>query len=283
MMTQSYEQHCEGLRLSVLESQLFVIGTFALEEKETFLFYSSKDGRSGGRINVLTASEQDLAGLATIAGCISPTSRLNTLSASGKSDGGNLHSSNFSCSVCPINHGLMKLVKEDLMNDEDEGPIRHELSSLQIYGPGCHRDLVLSKHASPKAFASIVIALPTKHEGGELIIRNSGERQSFETSNDKASFIIIYDGIEYGTTPPSSGYLVTLTYDIVFTTAEQPSPRTLQHRDPVLDKIKQHLKALLDDPEFLPEGGCIGSHLAYDYKHDETSGKVNIKGPDFRF
>lgn len=52
-----------------------------------------------------------------------------------------------------------------------------------IPAPGFNNKLICrSSEKTPRVFATLVIALPSKHEGGELQVTHAGKTQVFETS-----------------------------------------------------------------------------------------------------
>lgn len=72
-------------------------------------------------------------------------------------------------------------------------------------------------------FASLVVVLPTPHEGGALALRHHGHEFMFNSADmlSKATtpsiaFAAFYSDIEHEVLPVTSGYRVTLTYNLFF-------------------------------------------------------------------
>ena len=122
-------------------------------------------------------------------------------------------------------------------------------------------------------FGSLVVVLPTVHEGGSLIFRHRGQEHTLDTSkavsvenSPQAAFIAFYSDIEHEVSVVTSGYRVTLTYNLYF--SELQTPRTafgIMPKEDPLSGIKEALSALLDDEKFLPHGGFLGFGLSHKY------------------
>lgn len=148
-------------------------------------------------------------------------------------------------------------------------------------------------------FGSLVVALPTKHEGGTFPLRHNGREWVFNsaelvspqnTESPRAAFIAFYGDMEHEVTEVKSGYRVTLTYNLYFgddksTIVPSSSPAKFLPIDDTEIKIKNLLKAMLNKPDFLPNGGLVGfalSHL-YPLNSDEINLlelRKNLKGTD---
>ena len=124
-------------------------------------------------------------------------------------------------------------------------------------------------------FGSLVVALPTKHEGGTFPLRHHGREWVFNSADlvspqnsesPRAAFVAFFGDIEHEVTEVKSGYRVTLTYNLYF--GDDKSiivPPTMLPVDDTEVKIKKSLIALLNNPNFLPNGGLVGFGLSYLY------------------
>ncbi len=72
-------------------------------------------------------------------------------------------------------------------------------------------------------FGSLVIVLPSAHEGGELVLRHGGEEWSFDAAKaikddqgPSIGFVAFFSDVEHEVTMVTSGYRVTLTYNLYF-------------------------------------------------------------------
>ena len=89
---------------------------------------------------------------------------------------------------------------------------------LLIYEQGGHFRPHTDTEKIPRMFATLVIALPSKHRGGELLIRHAGEEvsTSFEPSSNAFQHIAFFADCEHEVKPVTSGYRVCLTYNLAF-------------------------------------------------------------------
>ncbi|KAF5328286.1 hypothetical protein D9758_018168 [Tetrapyrgos nigripes] len=151
---------------------------------------------------------------------------------------------------------------------QNDKVLRSELYKLNIYDEGsffkAHKD-------TPRAdnmVASLVIVFPTLHEGGSLILRHDGEEFAYDSAKELGSlstpsigYVAFYSDVEHEVTPITSGYRITLTYNLYLEEAHQifriPSSANQSFRDA--------LSAMLNDDTFLPKGGVMGFGLSHQY------------------
>ena len=140
---------------------------------------------------------------------------------------------------------------------------------------------------------SLVVIFPTAHEGGSLIMRHDGQEHKFDTAHAVSShdsphvaYVAFFSDVEHEVSVVTSGYRVTLTYNLYF--SEHPSPDSalgiLPENNP-LNPLKNALSVLLADPTFLPEGGWLGFGLSHKYPFNPLSTKISdldkrLKGSD---
>ena len=112
-------------------------------------------------------------------------------------------------------------------------------------------------------FGSLVVVLPTKHEGGTFPLRHDSREWVFNsadlvspqnTESPRAAFVAFFGDIEYEVTEVISGYRVTLTYNLYFgddesTTGMTIVPSTMLPIDDTEVKIKELLISLLNNPK----------------------------------
>lgn len=137
-------------------------------------------------------------------------------------------------------------------------------------GPGSFFKAHKDTPRSEDMFASLVVVLPTTHQGGRLTFRHrdfeyvfdSGEALSQATSPSVA-FAAFYSDVEHEVTLVESGYRVTLTYNLYFHNTPRPSSV------PFAGAYQQALKAaflrLLSDTTYCRNGGYLGFGLRHEY------------------
>ena len=119
---------------------------------------------------------------------------------------------------------ILKEIKPDLGIEEYE--ISAHLYKMLIYGEGdffrTHRD----SEKEPRMFGTLVIGLPSKHEGGEFLVRFEDKEQQISFAKPAAEYrvphIAFYADCEHEVKPVTSGYRVCLTYNLVQKTAKNP-------------------------------------------------------------
>lgn len=98
------------------------------------------------------------------------------------------------------------------------GNIRAERYKLLIYEEGA---FFLAHQDSPKTegmFGTLVVCLPSKHEGGEVYLTHNGESRVFKSSQVsefEGSYAAWYSDVTHEIKPVTSGYRLVLTYNLV--------------------------------------------------------------------
>ncbi|KAF8892774.1 hypothetical protein CPB84DRAFT_1826074 [Gymnopilus junonius] len=251
----------------------FCSGTVPLDPTNAALFFRSGDGAGTYRVvNFLDTNEDQLSSL--VNACQPATFGVDKKDVLDESyrKAVKMDSVDFAAQFSPVTSGVLKAVCEELLQrSADQEPVQIELYKLNVYGPGSFFKAHVDTPRSDKMFGSLVVVLPTVHAGGSLIFHHRGQEHTFDTAqaifsqeSPQVAFVAFYSDIEHGVSVVSSGYRITLTYNLYF--SEQPSARTafgiVPEQDPLL-QMKQALSALIDDPQFLPQGGLIGFGLSH--------------------
>lgn len=121
-------------------------------------------------------------------------------------------------------------------------------------------------------FGSLVLVYPTAHTGGALVFRHQGREWTFDsaaavsqtsTGNSCLGYAAFFSDVEHEVLPVTSGYRITLTYNLYYddTTglSQDMSARNTQNA------FEAELRRLLDDPQFMPNGGYLGFGLRHVY------------------
>ena len=176
-------------------------------------------------------------------------------------------------------------------------PITAELYKINSYGPGgmfkAHQDTPRGENH----LGTLVVALPSHFEGGEFILRKSGEEMSLDWSTlgrkdhpHDLHWVFFYADVEHEILPVKTGYRLTVSYHIfgvrkpsteeVDEGAEYLPVRAmgtpaeglnLQYR---LTPLFSTLISAYTDPKFLPNGGRLAFGLDHEYG---VAGKSNVK------
>ena len=139
-------------------------------------------------------------------------------------------------------------------------------------------------------FGSLVIVFPTAHEGGALVLRDAGKEWVIDAAHDIkqnpdpcVAFVAFYGDVEHEVLPITSGYRVTMTYNLYYERA--PSINYVRTTiDQIYEPLKAALEWMLSDPVILPKGGYLGFGLRREYglssESDLRSVELNLKGSD---
>jgi hypothetical protein len=130
-------------------------------------------------------------------------------------------------------------------------------------------------------FGSLVIVFPTHHEGGALFLRHRGHEWIFDPgqalaggAEDRPSigYVAFLNDIEQDVAPVTSGHCVTLTYNLYFDDDGRPvsgkdaaSKLLIPPKPPNQDGFREAFNALLENPEFMAEGGTLAFGLRHGY------------------
>lgn len=113
--------------------------------------------------------------------------------------------------------GVLTAIKPDLGIENDE--IAAHLYKMLIYEKG---DFFLPHKDSEKEkgmFGTLVIGLPARHSGGELLVRFDGKEKiiSFDTCSDnyEIPYTAFYADCDHEIRPLTSGYRVCLVYNLI--------------------------------------------------------------------
>jgi len=124
---------------------------------------------------------------------------------------------------------------------------------------------------SQDMFGSLVVVLPILHEGGQFVLRQGDKEWTIDFADKFATatepsvcFVAFFSDIEHEVLPVTSGYRVTLTYNLYH---KPVHPSTSSIPTPFQLKLKQALVDLVNDQSKLPKGGYLGFGLIHDYVH----------------
>ncbi|KIJ19142.1 hypothetical protein PAXINDRAFT_128457, partial [Paxillus involutus ATCC 200175] len=192
----------------------------------------------------------------------------------------------FSAPFDPRSLGIHDQISQGLFTRERG--VEMELYKLNIYGKG---DFFKPHKDTPRGVGmvgSLVVVLPTKHEGGQLVLRKDSKEWTIDFADKFAAatepsicFVAFFGDVEHEVLPVTSGYRVTLTYNLYYTT---PHATSSYFPSPAHQQLKEALVELVNDKTQLPNGGYLGFGLQHEYAcngRDFTGSFVDqLKGPD---
>jgi len=135
-----------------------------------------------------------------------------------------------------------------------------------------------------------MFGLSTLHEGGALHLRHKAEEWTFDSAAitsaqeiPSIAYFAFYNNIEHevsivtnvtkGHPSTSSGYHVTLTYNLYFDDTTSVTPHAWTKEDETA--LYESLSSLLKNPDVFPDGGYLGFGL--DFMYPIVAGGTKLK------
>lgn len=141
-------------------------------------------------------------------------------------------------------------------------------------------------------FATMVISLPSAHEGGDVIVKHRGETKTLKTSSADVALLCWYSDVSHQVLPVTSGYRLVLTYNLALPPdLERPSAALL--RDdlrPLRHLLRRWLLQLgkqteTNNTQEFKHGyfqnkteKTPSKHLYYALDHEYTEAQISLKG-----
>ncbi|KAF7977840.1 hypothetical protein HWV62_2589 [Athelia sp. TMB] len=272
----------ETLRKTLSSRPPYLSGTCSIPGDEFKLYYDIGDDA-----HIIDLSKATSAQLQTLTEACQPaTFGVNQLDVMDESyrKAGKMDVSNFASKFTIDQSGIIDHVRDELV--EGTGQIRVELYKLNVYG----KDSFFKAHKdTPRGadmFGSLVIVFPCEHVGGALLLRHEGKEWSFDAASELAKctepsigYVAFYSDVEHEVALVTSGYRVTLTYNLYHAAAiPRPSRAIRQSAGENETALMAGLLDLLQEPTILPKGGVLGFGLQHEYPVGKATTHVNLIG-----
>ncbi|MFM8364724.1 MAG: 2OG-Fe(II) oxygenase, partial [Verrucomicrobiota bacterium] len=134
--------------------------------------------------------------------------------------------------------------------------VRAEFYKLLVYDEGgffaAHRDT----EKAGGMFGTLVVALPSAHEGGELLVRHAGREAVVDlrgTDPGEVGFAAFFADCEHEVRPVVSGYRVCLIFNLVLATRRRDSDPQPPDERPFVEKSAKALQAWTSRSDCKPE------------------------------
>ncbi|TDL27750.1 hypothetical protein BD410DRAFT_893942 [Rickenella mellea] len=136
-----------------------------------------------------------------------------------------------------------------------------------------------------KMFGSLVVVLPTAHEGGGLLLRHDQKEMVFDSGKafdskplGTIAFVAFYSDVEHEVQQVTPGHWVTITYNLYFAGEKEALLSAPAALTPAADQFFAVLKNILANPEFFPKGGLLGFGLKHQYPlSSDRRGNFDLK------
>jgi hypothetical protein len=195
--------------------------------------------------------------------------------------------------LVPVQTNLTKVIRDyHLEGDKSSQRLKMDLRELNVYSTHFYRSshtfeaqqtLKSLTHIGKGSFykprveappdksmlGSLVIIFPTPHKGGVLSLRSrTGHECSFDpspetldiTHHPSIGYAVLFKDVEHEVAPITSGYRVTLTYDLYAESDDESIPPLANER-----AFHDVFAALLENREFLADGGTLAFGIANAY------------------
>ena len=166
--------------------------------------------------------------------------------------------------------------------------IRTQLNKLNIYGTGGHFRSHIDTPKSKEMFGSLVVCLPYQFTGGSLVTCHRGDKVVFDWSSTidqptrKIKWALFFSNIEHEILPVTSGYRVTLTYNLYGMQTDILAPVL---SNPEIASFKQLLVEAIANPHFKREGCILGFRCQHKYVFEDLNSvnhlPLTLKGADY--
>lgn len=147
---------------------------------------------------------------------------------------------------------ILKTVEEELGLEDHK--LESHLYNLLLYEKGSfflpHRD----GEKLDRMVATLVVALPSAFQGGELIIRHEGQQKTIDFGSQKncpfqTHYVAFYADCEHEVKPLREGYRLCLVYNLTLTSKKMiAAPRNLEHIDTVASLLREWSLKSNDSP-----------------------------------
>ncbi|KAK3368820.1 hypothetical protein B0T24DRAFT_533126 [Lasiosphaeria ovina] len=160
-------------------------------------------------------------------------------------------------------------------------PITAQLYKMLIYEEGAMFKAHTDTEKVPGMFGTLVICLPSEHQGGDLVLKHRDVTKIFKTSETQPSMACWYSDVSHEVLPVTSGRRWVLTYNLAISHPLHNRPCAALNA-PGHDKVGKALAAWLDLRSREGDGAHPG-HLYYLLDHTYTEANISLnalKGAD---
>ena len=129
----------------------------------------------------------------------------------------------------------------------------------------------ISSPKIPGMFGTLVICLPSPHEGGDVIVKHRREKKILRSSKVAQGFMSWYSDVQHEVLPVTSGYRWVLTYNLALDpSAERPSARLVRAE---ISHLRRVLRQWLSEAA----GSQHAQPLIYPLDHHYTEASISLE------
>lgn len=116
---------------------------------------------------------------------------------------------------------MLESIRDDLGLPETSS-LKADLHSLLLYEPGqffaAHQD----SEKDDRMIGTLIVLLPSRSEGGELIVEHRGQSVTYGGSSSLLTFVAFYADTRHEVRPVTRGYRIALTYNLALAGSSAP-------------------------------------------------------------
>ncbi|OQV10847.1 hypothetical protein CLAIMM_14773 [Cladophialophora immunda] len=172
----------------------------------------------------------------------------------------------FTTNLCPYALGIVDRIEQLLLPNvagigpggvRDGGFVRAELYKINMYqGPSGFFKGHIDTPRGKTQFGSLVLCLPSQHEGGQLTVTHVGVSTTYDWDTVKGTkalqWAALYSDCEHEVLPVTSGHRVTMTFNLYY------EPRARGRGGDPLSGLLNCKPAPVDIASLAPYGSCRG-------------------------
>ncbi|KAH8722970.1 hypothetical protein GQ44DRAFT_657499 [Phaeosphaeriaceae sp. PMI808] len=188
-----------------------------------------------------------------------------------------LDSTAFSTTFCPYVVGIIDILGRTLLpqSGDSSRSIKAELYKLNVYeAPSGLFKPHVDTPRSDLQFGSLVVCLPSKHKGGQLVVRHQEHSTTFDWSGDgnDIHWAAFYSDCEHEVMQVTNGHRITLTYNLFVRHSIVDGVNGCALPGAPKFPVHEIVKSALANPDFFPQGGIIGKYCTHAYAHATSAG-----------
>ena len=159
-----------------------------------------------------------------------------------------------------------------------ETSVRADLHKLLLYEKDGFFKTHKDTEKAPGMFATLVIMLPSEHDGGDVVVHLRDRKQTLSTSASKEfgySYMAWYADVNHSIQPVTSGYRLVLTYNLIHrsNTLEASRPASVLNDNQMI--INQALKAW--NKNFNDDVPDSDSEFIYPLDHEYSEANYGLR------
>jgi hypothetical protein len=185
-----------------------------------------------------------------------------------KAEGGTFVIENFD----PESTGILREIRHELV-PHDPNPIKADLYTVNVYSEGGHFEPHKDTPRGEDMFGTLVVCLPSQFMHGNLVLNHRGIVRKFDwgsaiqkqRESNQLHWAAFFGDVDHQIEEVWSGARVTLTY--LLRRGQGGGPLATSGDD-IAPRVQEAWRALLEDKNFLPNGGILAYPCCHLYHQD---------------